>query len=374
MSRDQEFSQKHGYDKTLFMSILILVALGIVMVFSSSGVQSKELFNHPFHYLSNQAIGAVLGFGLIYLILHIRTPFYRNPTFIYGLLVLTFGLLVLCLAAPAYGGASRWVVFNNLRFQPSELAKISLVLFLALTIDQKKERINRLKNLALPLVVVFSVVLLILMEPDYSTAALVLTISVSVLFIGGLKFKHFIVPGLISIAVFAIYLLQSPYRIARVFGFLSPEKDPLGAGFHIIQSKLAVGSGGLFRISIGESIQKLFFLPNAHTDFIYAIVGEEFGLIGTLAILALFLVIFWRGLLISWKAPSLFGQVAAAGLTLAVFIQALFNISVVLGLSPPTGLPLPLFSFGRSSLITTLFSMGIVLHISQRKTNRKAKK
>jgi cell division protein FtsW len=374
MSRDQEFSRKHGFDKTLFMSMLILVALGIVMVFSSSGLQSKEHFNHPFHYLTYQAIGAILGFGLIYLILRIRTPFYRNPTFIYGLLFLTLGLLVLCLAAPAFGGASRWVVFNNLRFQPSELAKISLVLFLALTIDQKKERINTPKNLALPLLVVFAVIFLILMEPDYSTAALVLTISVSMLFIGGLRFKRFIVPGLIAAAVFAVYLLQSPYRIARIFSFLSPEKDPLDAGFHIIQSKLAVGSGGLFRISLGESIQKLFFLPNAHTDFIYAIVGEEFGLIGTLAILALFLIILWRGLLISWKAPSLFGQLTAAGLTLAVFIQALFNISVVLGVSPPTGLPLPLFSFGRSSLITTLFSLGIVLHISQRKANRKAGK
>jgi cell division protein FtsW len=374
MSRDQEFSQKHGYDKTLFMAVLILVALGIIMVFSSSGVQSKEIFDHPFHFLTHQIIGAVLGFGLIYLILRIRTPFYRNSTFIYGLLSITTGLLLLCLAAPAFGGASRWVVFNNLRFQPSELAKISLVLFLALILDQKKEGINKLKNLAPPLLVVSVTVFLILLEPDYSTAALVLVIAVTMLFIGGLKFKHFIGPGIVSVLVFAVYLVQSPYRSARIFGFLSPEKDPLGAGFHIIQSKLAVGSGGLFRISIGESIQKLFFLPNAHTDFIYAIVGEEFGLIGTLAILALFLIILWRGLLISWKAPSLFGQLVAAGLTLAVFIQALFNISVVLGLSPPTGLPLPLFSFGRSSLVTTLISMGIVLHISQTKTNRKARR
>jgi cell division protein FtsW len=374
MSRDQEFSQTHAYDKTLLLAVLILVTLGIVMVFSSSGVLSKETYNHPFHFLIHQIIGAALGFALIYLILHIRPAFYRNPTFIYVLLFLSLGLLALCLAAPAFGGASRWVVFNNLRYQPSELAKISLVLFLAYSIDQKKEQINRIKNLAPLLIAIFAVIFLILMEPDYSTAALILVISVCLLFIGGLKLRHFIVPGLFSAAVFALYLIQSPYRIARLFAFLSPEKDPLGAGFHVIQSKLAVGSGGLFRISIGESIQKLFFLPNAHTDFIYAIVGEEFGLIGTLSILALFLIILWRGLLISWKAPSLFGQVAAAGLTLAVFIQAMFNISVVLGLSPPTGLPLPLFSFGRSSLITTLFSLGIVLHISQRKTNRRAKK
>lgn len=374
MSRDQEFSQQHGYDKTLFMAVLILVALGIVMVFSSSGVQSKELYNHPFHYMIHQTIGALLGFSLIYLSLRIRAPFYRSPTFIYGLLFLTLGLLALCLVSPAYGGASRWIVFNNLRFQPSELAKISLVLFLAHTVDQKKESINEPRNLVLPLSMISAVVLLILLEPDYSTAALILFISVIMLFTGGLKFKYFIAPGFVSIGVFAFYLFQSPYRIARIFAFLSPEKDPLGAGFHIIQSKLAVGSGGLFRISIGESIQKLFFLPCAHTDFIYAIVGEEFGMIGALAVLSLFLIILWRGLLISWKAPSLFGQLVAAGLTLAVFLQALINISVVLGLSPPTGLPLPLFSFGRSSLISTMISMGIVLHISQRKTNRKAKK
>jgi cell division protein FtsW len=193
------------------------------------------------------------------------------------------------------------------------------------------------------------------------------------LFIGGIKLAHFLALSLSSLGIFVFFLFQASYRITRWTAYVSSEKDHLDAGFHIIQSKLAIGSGGVLGVGLGESTQKLFYLPCAHTDYIYAIIGEEFGLVGTLIILFLFLVFLWRGLIISWRAPNAFCRIAAAGITLAVFFQAMLNISVVLDLIPPTGFPLPLISFGRSSLVCTLFSIGILLHISQRKDSIKRK-
>jgi len=249
-----------------------------------------------------------------------------------------------------------------------------LILFFAFYLDRKKERIGEFQFLLLPLSILFLFVLLIIKEPDFGTAILVFLICAIMLFIGGVKFKYFIGLAMLSAAGFVFTLFQAEYRLARITAFLSPAQDPQGSGFQILQSQYAVGAGGLFGVSIGESIQKLFFLPCAHTDYIYAIIGEELGLIGTLAVILLFLLFLWRGLAISWKAPNGFSQILAAGLTLAVFAQALLNISIVLGLGPPTGLPLPLFSYGRSSLICTLFSIGILLHISQRRDSKKRKK
>ncbi len=233
---------------------------------------------------------------------------------------------------------------------------------------------NDFRTLLFPLITLFLFILLIIREPDYGTALLIFLICAIMLFIAGVKLKYFLFLGSLSLGVFAFYLFQASYRMERILAFLSPTKDPQGTGFQIIQSKLAVGAGGLFGVSFGGSTQKLFFLPCSHTDYIYAIVGEELGLLGTLAILLLFLVFLWRGLIISKRAPNFFSQILAAGLTLAIFSQALLNISIVLGLGPPTGIPLPLISYGRSSLICTLFGVGILLNISQRKKNIPRKK
>jgi cell division protein FtsW len=224
------------------------------------------------------------------------------------------------------------------------------------------------------LIILILFILLIIKEPDYGTALLIFLICLIMLFIGGVNLKYFMFLGIPSLGLFAFYLFQASYRLDRILAFLSPTKDPQGTGFQIIQSKLAVGAGGLFGVSFGGSTQKLFFLPCSHTDYIYAIVGEELGLIGTVTILFLFLVVLWRGLVISKRAPNFFSQILAAGLTLAIFAQALLNISIVLGLGPPTGIPLPLISYGRSSLLCTLFGIGILLNISQRKKNIPKKK
>jgi cell division protein FtsW len=211
-----------------------------------------------------------------------------------------------------------------------------------------------------------AVVLLILKEPDYGTAVLAFAIGLTLLVLGGMKTRFLIVLGLIALIIFSVYLVSAPYRWERFLTFLFPDHDPQGAGFQIRQSKLAVGRGGLFGV-LGDSTQKFYFLPCAHTDFIYSIIGEEFGLLGTLAVLAVFVLILWRGMTIARRAPDTFSQLTAAGLTLMITAQALINITVVLGLGPVKGIPLPLMSYGRSSMISTLLAVGILLHISQRK-------
>jgi len=364
-----EIFRPYGFDKTLFITTLILIAIGLIMVFSSSAILSIEKHENTFYYFLSQSIVAAAGLLLIFLMLPIRKPFYKKFYFVYGLLFLSLALLVLCLLMPALAKTNRWIQFLGLRFQPSELAKLSLIFFFAYYFDRKKDRMNEFQTLVFPLIILFLFIILIIKEPDYGTALLIFLICLTMLFIGGVKLKYFLYLGIPALGLFAFYLFQASYRLDRILAFLSPAKDPQGTGFQIIQSKLAVGSGGLFGVSIGGSTQKMFFLPCSHTDYIYAIIGEELGLLGTLAILFLFLVFLWRGMMISRRAPDLFSQILAAGITLAIFSQAMLNISIVLGLGPPTGIPLPLISYGRSSLLCTLFGIGILLNISQRKQN-----
>ncbi|MFC2161077.1 FtsW/RodA/SpoVE family cell cycle protein [Acidobacteriota bacterium] len=369
----KELFKPFKFDRPLLIIVLILMAFGLIMIFSSSAVMASVDYQNSFHFLINQSIGVGLGIILLLIMISIKNLFYQDPYFIYGLLFLSLGFLALCFVMPAIENTNRWIVFSGIRFQPSELAKISLILFFAFYFSNKQDKLGEWKTLVLPLTVLGLFVLLILKEPDYGTALLVLALSTVMLYLGGVKLKHLICLGIASSAVFGIYLFQASYRMERIASFMSPGQDPRGIGWQALQSKNAIGAGGLFGVSLGESTQKLFFLPNAHTDYIFAILGEELGLLGTLFILGLFVLFLWRGLLISRRAPDLFSQITAAGLTLAIFFQALLNISIVLGLAPSTGLPLPLISFGRSSLLTTILSVGIILHISQRKKAFKKK-
>jgi len=356
-----------GFDKTLFFVTILLVIGGIIMVFSTSGVLANEKYREPFHFQAQQLIGAALGIGLMIIIVQVRAPFYRSRAFVYILLAVSGALLLLCFTMPSVAQTHRWILLRGVRFQPSELAKISLVLFLAHTIDRKKEALHEARALVLPLAVVGVFTLLILLEPDYGTGLLVFLNCVLILFVGGVRLKHLAILGLSSAALFGLYLVQAPYRVERILTFLFPNRDPLGAGFQIIQSKLAVGSGGLWGVSIGFSTQKLFFLPCAHTDFIYAILGEETGLLGALTVLVLFALLIWRGIVILRRAPGTAARMTVLGLVLMIGIQALLNITIALGIGPAKGIPLPLMSYGRSSLVMTLAALGIILNISQRR-------
>jgi cell division protein FtsW len=356
-----------SFDKPLLAVTLLLLIIGIVMVFSSSAVLAGVKYRQPLHFLVQQVIGAVTGLGLVAALLSVRRSFFRNPVVVYGLLLFSAALLLLCFAMPTVARTNRWIQLFGIRFQPSELAKISLVLFFAYFCSEKKERLNEAKTLIFPLSVLFVFIILIVMEPNYSMALFVAGLSAMMLFLGGVKLRYFAFLAAIGVALFTVYLFQASYRMDRIQGFISPDKDPLGHSFQVNQSKLAVGSGGLLGVSLGQSTQKLFFLPFAHTDFIFAILGEEVGLLGTTFTIVLFLIFLWRGLTIAFRTPDFRDKLIAAGLTLAVTAQALLNITVVLGLGPATGIPLPFISFGRSSLVCNLAAVGILLNVSQRK-------
>jgi len=275
-------------------------------------------------------------------------------------------MLVAVLFSAPVNGTRRWFGVGGLGIQPSELAKIACVFFTALMLERRMHRIDELSYSLLPIsLIVGLVVALILLQPDFGTSiSLVLVVAVMV-FAAGLHYRYFV--GLVLIALPAIYLVlvAAPYRRRRLLAFWDPWADPLGDGFQIIQSLVAVGSGGLFGRGLMAGVQKLFYLPEPHTDFIYAVISEELGLAGATIILLCFCVIAWRGLRIAARAEDTFGSFVALGLTTMIAAQAMVNISVVLGLMPTKGIPLPLVSFGGSSLLINLLGMGVLLNISQ---------
>jgi cell division protein FtsW len=342
------------------------------MVYSTSGLLASEKYRDSFHYLAGQGLAAGAALLVALVLLTIRRPFYQNMFLVNGFFLLSLLMLALCFIMPEHARTNRWVEWGGLRFQPSELAKPALILFLAYWLDRRKDRLREFKTVSLLLAAVSLVAFLILLEPDFGTAVFVFVLGVSVLFLGGVKFRMLARVLLPAALVFTVFLSRAEYRKNRVDAILHPERDPLGKSFHIIQSKMAVGSGGLLGVSMGESVQKLYFLPSAHTDYIFAIIGEELGLLGTLGTLLAFLLLFWRGLVIARRAPNMFTQIAAMGITLSIVAQALLNMTVVLGLGPPKGIPLPLVSFGRSSLVSTILAIGILLHISQRRSTEGA--
>jgi cell division protein FtsW len=360
-------ARRPSFDLPLLAVTVMLVVLGVFFVFSSSGFMARERYNQSFHFMVQQVLGAAAGLALIALLVSVKKSFFLRPGFVYGLLGLTLLLLLLCMAMPSVARTNRWVALFGVRFQPSELAKISLILFLATYVEAKKDSINELKTLAVPVAVLIIVIVLVLIEPDFGTAVLLAALAAMVLFLGGVKFRFLAAAGLVALALFGFYLVKADYRVRRIEGFFSADKDIQGTGYQVEQSKLAFGSGGLVGSGLGQSTQKLYFLPFAHTDFIFAILGEETGLLGTLFTLGLYLFFLWRGLRISLAAPGPSYKMIAAGVTLAIVAQALMNMSIVLGLGPAKGTPLPLLSYGRSSLICTLAAIGLLLHISQKR-------
>ncbi len=366
-----EVFRRYSFDKTLLATTMALVLIGIIMVFSSSVILAAEKYHQSFYFLTQQIVAAICGLVIMVITASIRQPFFTLKRLVYLATGFTFLLLLLCLVMPPVAGAHRWLQFSSFRFQPSELAKIVVVIFLASYCTEKAQTLNQWKTLLVPAGVILAFVLAVLFEPDYSTAVFLCLISAITLFLGGVKLKYLIIPGLLTCIIFTLFLFSATYRLNRVHGFLNPEHDLLGKAFQVRQSQLAIGSGGLLGVSLGASTQKLYFLPCAHTDFIFAIVGEETGLIGTLLVTGLFFVFLLRGLKIADRASNQNYQLIAYGLTISLTVQALLNISVVLGLGPATGIPLPFISYGRSSLLCNLLAVGLLLNISQRKVEAK---
>ena len=336
------------------------------MVYSASAVVALERFQQPYLFLTKQALWSVLGLAVLGVAMRVDYRTYRNEAFIWCLLGAVVLMLIAVLFSAPVNGTRRWFGIGGLGIQPSELAKVACVFFTALMLERRMHRIDDLSYSLLPIGLIVGLVFaLILLQPDFGTSISLALIVAVMVFAAGLHYRYFV--GLALVAMPAIYLVlvAAPYRRRRLLAFWDPWADPLGDGFQIIQSLVAVGTGGLLGRGLMAGVQKLFYLPEPHTDFIYAVISEELGLAGATAILLCFCVIAWRGLRISARAEDTFGSFVALGLTTMIVAQALVNISVVLGLMPTKGIPLPLVSFGGSSLLINLLGMGVLLNISQ---------
>jgi cell division protein FtsW len=346
---------------------VVLLSAGVVAVHSASAIVAAERFHDPYYFLRKQLFWAVLGAGALWLAM--RVDYRRLQRLAVPALVVAAVLLVLVLVPPfgqAINGTRRWIRLGPASFQPAELAKLALVLFLAAFLARRRDEVSDLrKGFVPPLLVAGALGGLVLLQPDLGNCVTLIALTFGLLYMAGSPVHHLgwaLAPALPLVAA-AIYL--APYRLRRITAFWDPWSDPRGSGFQIIQSWLALGNGGLLGQGIGGSRQKLFYLPESHTDFIFAIIGEELGFVGALAIVALFAILVWRGLRIGLHAPEPFGAFLALGITVLIATQTLVNLGVVTGLLPTKGLPLPFISFGGSALLMTMLATGVLLNISQ---------
>jgi cell division protein FtsW len=359
-------ARKLKSDKVLFIVTLLLVGLSIVMVYSASAVVGLQRFGKPSIFLVKQAMWASLGTTLLWVVMKIDYRTYREPSFIWAALGTVVVALVAVLFSPPVNSARRWFNIAGIGIQPSELSKLAAIIFIAALLERRMHRVNEVKYTLAPIgIVVLGLFGLIILEPDFGTSMSLVAIAAVMVFAAGLNYRYILGAALCALPVVGVLVMGTGYRRQRVLTFLDPWSDPLGAGFQIIQSLIAVGTGGVWGKGLMNGVQKLFYLPEPHTDFIFAVIAEEFGLVGTTAVLICFCVIVWRGMRVAARAPDSFGGFLALGLTTMVAVQAFVNISVVLGLMPTKGIPLPFVSAGGSSLLINLIGMGILLNVSQ---------
>ena len=363
-------------DRWLFGVTVALCLFGAVMIFSASAVTAEKEYGHSYYFLVRQAAWLIL--GLLGMFALMRTDYrrLREPQVVYTTVCVVLLMLVGTFFLDKSHATHRWIRYGPLGVQPSELAKLAVILYLAWFLDQKRRNkagmefskqdfLQTILPAAGPILIY---VLLILLQPDLGTAVDIVLVATAILYAAGLSWK-WLAAGLAA-SLPALYLLIShvSYRQARLTAFLDPNSDPQGAGFQLMQSLIAVGSGGFTGVGLMESKQKLFYLPEAHTDFIYAVICEELGYLGAMLVIALFVVYGWRGMRAAFRAPDGFGRLLALGVMTLVLTQAMMNLAVVLGMVPTKGIPLPFVSYGGSSLLVMLLATGVLLNISQQAT------
>jgi cell division protein FtsW len=359
-------ARKLQSDKWLFLATLALICASVVMVYSASALVALERFQQPYLYVTRQMMFAAVGVAVLSIVMRIDYRTYKNDKLIWALLGVVTLLLIGVLFARPINNARRWVGIGGFGIQPSELAKLAAILFTALTLERRRHRINELGYALLPIALIVGGLLgLIMLEPDFGTSVSLLAVIAMMVFAAGFSYRYMAGAFLLALPALYVIVMQADYRRRRLLTFMDPWADPLGDGFQIIQSLIAVGTGGVFGKGLMNGVQKLFYLPEPHTDFIYAVISEETGLIGASLVLLCFCVIAWRGLRTAMRAPDGFGAFLALGITMMLVLQALFNISVVLGLVPTKGIPLPLVSSGGSSMLINLLAVGVLLNISQ---------
>jgi cell division protein FtsW len=365
-------AKKLRIDWFLFAIAATLALFGAVMVYSASAMISlQETKNNPegasqFLYFYKQIGFTAIGLLVMYAATKFNYRWLQNETVVYGLLIVTAILLVAVFAFPAINGARRWIRVPGMSFQPSELAKITLPVFLAFFLTKNEQNVGSLRETAVWCVGVFGALsALILLEPDLGTVIVLASIFVAVYFAAGARLLHILTLGGGCVLLFALALITSPFRRARVLAFLNPWENSDGAAYQVVQGLYAIGSGGIFGEGFAKGEQKLFYLPYPHSDFIFAVVGEELGLIGTLAVVLAFGLLLWRGTRAALLAPERFGMLLGIGIITGIIVQALFNISVVISIVPAKGIPLPFISYGGTSIVSTLFAVGLLLNLSQ---------
>jgi cell division protein FtsW len=357
-------------DKWLLWATMLLLSFSLVMVYSASAVWSMDKFDTPYKIFIKQAIFIGAGTVLLFVGMRVDYHFYKKPAVFWTVLGLAIVLLVAVFGFPKINGTRRWISISSFTLQPSEFAKLAAVFFTAALLDRRMHRINELKYALLPIGIVTGLLTgLIVLEPDFGTSAALSGVVIVMVFAAGLSYRYLAAVLAIMIPVAGVVVWMAPYRWARLIAFMDPAKDPTGDSFQLNQALIAVGSGGTVGRGLMDGVQKLGYIPEPHSDFIYAIVGEELGMVGATAIIICFCVIAMRGVRAAMFAPDRYGAILATGLTAMIAGQAFVNISVVLGLVPTKGIPLPFVSYGGSSMLASLIAMGILLNITQHATS-----
>jgi len=352
---------------TLFISVILISIFGVIMIYSSSYIWAEYKYTDPYKYLKNQGLFLIIGIILMLIVSKINYKKYFK--YANKILFSCIVLLILVLI-PGVGtvrnGSRSWFGIGSFGIQPSEFAKLGLIIFTSKYLSNNPSSMKNFKKGVLPiLIITLSIFGIIMLQPDFGTGTIIVMTIIGLLFVAGLDIKIFLKFGIVGIVGVVALILIAPYRLKRILSFLDPWSDPLGSGFQIIQSLYSIGPGGLFGLGFGNSIQKHFYLPEPQTDFIFSIISEEFGFMGVLIITFFFIIIFYNCLKISMKCNDLFGKYLSFGITFGLIFQSILNLSVVVGLIPVTGVTLPFLSYGGSSLLITMVSIGIILNISR---------
>lgn len=355
------------HDRVLIMVTLLLLAIGLLMVFSASFVVAEETRGDPFYFLKRQAIWVAIGLVALYIISRVHYKQLKR----FSILILLLNFVLLGLVFTEFGSdmgteARRWLALGPLMLQPAEFSKLALVIFTAAYLSSRRVNIHDFWTASLiPLILVGAVFFMIQYQPDMGTALVVMAGSLLVIIFAGMPISQVAGLSLVFLPPLAYFTLKEEYRMQRLFTYFDPWAEPTGSGYQVIQSLYALGPGHIFGAGLGQGKQKLFYLPEPQNDFIFAVIGEELGFIGAVAVLMLYLILTWRGFQIALKAPELFGSLVAAGITFMIALQVLVNVAVVTGTVPVTGINLPLISAGGSSVFFTLLGIGILLNISR---------
>jgi cell division protein FtsW len=359
-------AKRVSVDRWLFTVTMLLVFVGLVMVFSASAVMARDRFGSPYAFLSKQLIWAAA--GLMEMVVAMRVDYrrYKHPALVFSFLGITTLFLISVFFLDRSHHTHRWFRVGGFSFQPSELAKPALILFLAYFLEARTKTMDDWRNTLAPAATPVVVLLgLIVLQPDLGTAIACAGIAACILYVAGMRMRYFGYAFGAALVPLYFLIFHVSFRRDRILAFMNPYAERQKAGFHLIQSLIAVGTGGITGTGLMEGKQKLFYLPEPHTDFIFAVTAEELGLVGALFVVTLFAIFLWRGMRASWRTEDVFGRYLAVGITSMVVLQAFINISVVLGMMPTKGIPLPLVSYGGSSLFVTLACVGVLLNITK---------